>query len=206
MVAVYAWVNKITNQRYIGGSTNVHRRKNTHLRKLRSNTHENIKLQRAWNKYGEHNFEFVILEKPQAENLLMCEQKWLNRYFGSECYNICHIAGSPSAINRKKTDDHRKKISKSVKEFYDKNPTHKKFLSDLKKGSVLPESTKQKMRDAKKRGSEHHNSILTEEDVRNIRQKYIPYEYGFGKLSSEYGVDRKTIIRIIQNKTWTHIK
>lgn len=53
---IYFIINNITNQRYVGQTTNFTRRKAEHLLKLRENRHPNIKLQNAYNKYGLDNF------------------------------------------------------------------------------------------------------------------------------------------------------
>ena len=53
---IYHIINTVNNKRYIGQTINFQVRKNTHLRNLRDNKHHSLKLQRAWNKYGEENF------------------------------------------------------------------------------------------------------------------------------------------------------
>lgn len=54
------------------------RRWRRHKCGLRNNKHENIILQRAWNKYGEENFIFEIIQTCDEERLLMYEQKYLD--------------------------------------------------------------------------------------------------------------------------------
>jgi group I intron endonuclease len=203
---VYAIINKINGRIYVGSSINIHRRKLRHFRYLKNGGHENIHLQNAYNKYGKDAFEFVILKTTDANSRLLVEQMYLDKYKATEMsYNICHIAKSPAAIGRVKTDSHRKKISDSIRKFYDNNPQHKEYLGSLRRGKPLSEDVKQKMKDGHERGTAHHNSKLNDVAVKEIRQKYSPRTYGFGKLAKEYGVDRKTIIRIIKRKTWTHI-
>jgi group I intron endonuclease len=203
---VYAIINKINGNIYVGSSINIHRRKLRHFRYLKNGGHENTHLQNAYNKYGEDAFEFIILEKTDTDSRLTVEQKYLDMYkANANCYNICHIAGSPVAIGRVKTDSHRKKISDSIRKFYDNNPQHKEYLGSLRRGKPLSEDVKQKMKDGHERGIAHHNSKLNDIAVMEIRQKYSPHTYSFGKLAKEYGVDRKTIIRIIKRKTWAHI-
>lgn len=54
-----------------------------------------------------------------------------------------------------------------------------------------------------KRGSKRHNSKLTEEMVRNIKErgKYTSYH----KMAKEYGVDYATIYEIFTEKAWAYI-
>ena len=46
---------------------------------------------------------------------------------------------------------------------------------------------------------------LTEKQVIEIREKYIPYKYSEYKLAEEYGVARTTIQAIVEYKTWAHV-
>lgn len=63
MYYYYKIENKINNQKYIGITTNPQVRKNRHFNKLRKNCHFNPHLQCAFNKYGEDNFFFEIIEE-----------------------------------------------------------------------------------------------------------------------------------------------
>lgn len=59
---VYFIINKINNKIYCGSSNHILERWDVHKSQLRNNAHSNGHLQRAWNKYGEENFVFVIKE------------------------------------------------------------------------------------------------------------------------------------------------
>ena len=56
---IYQIINNETEQRYIGKTIDIQRRRKEHLEKLRQNKHINKKLQNAWNIYGEDAFSFV---------------------------------------------------------------------------------------------------------------------------------------------------
>lgn len=205
--ATYRIKNLVNGNLYVGSSKNIYRRKNAHFGKLEAQIHENRHLQNAYNKYGKDAFEFTILKHTDPNSLLQAEQELLDEHFGKDyCYNICGTAGSPAVAGRIKTADHRRKLSESVQRHFDTHPEHKARLSELRMGTTISAEVRAKMRQSKKRGSDHHNSRLNEEQAQEIRQKYVPRQYSFGRLAKEYGVDRKTIIRIIQNKTWTHLK
>lgn len=64
---IYFIVNKLTNECYVGQTTNYSRRKNEHLSKLRENKHPNPKLQSSFNKYTEDNFDFSYLKYENIE-------------------------------------------------------------------------------------------------------------------------------------------
>lgn len=76
--AVYRIVNKVTNHCYVGSSAYVMSRKSKHMQALRRNAHENLHLQRAWNKYGEGAFVFEVLERCERDVCFEREQYWIN--------------------------------------------------------------------------------------------------------------------------------
>lgn len=63
---IYFIINNVTNQRYVGQTTNFTRRKREHLLKLEENRHPNPKLQNAYNKYGLENF---TIQKIQFDDI-----------------------------------------------------------------------------------------------------------------------------------------
>lgn len=61
---IYTITNKETGKLYIGESLDIYRRwHKEHIPKLRKDLHYNKELQNDFNKYGEENFEFEILER-----------------------------------------------------------------------------------------------------------------------------------------------
>lgn len=106
---IYAIINKLNNKKYIGSAVNLHRRKNIHLHQLRHKIHHSILLQRAWNKHGEKNFEFVVLEFCDPKLLILKEQEYLDKFLPE--YNICKKAGSSLGLTRTKRQ--KENISKA---------------------------------------------------------------------------------------------
>ncbi|HEX8843523.1 MAG TPA: GIY-YIG nuclease family protein [Pyrinomonadaceae bacterium] len=94
---VYQILRKPTGKIYIGSTVNLRERWAGHRSSLRYGKHQNIFLQRAWNKYGESRFEFSVLEFVDEAGLLQAEQRWINntgcadRNIG---FNISRVAGS----------------------------------------------------------------------------------------------------------------
>src|SRR5579884_2546151 len=60
---IYAIVNTVTGERYIGSSSKITERFTDHRWNLRRGTHHSASLQKAWNTYGEDKFLFIILEE-----------------------------------------------------------------------------------------------------------------------------------------------
>jgi group I intron endonuclease len=85
--AIYSITFSNIDRIYIGSTTNYKLRKSQHLYKLKTNTHENSKLQNYYNKYGVENFEFKVIELLEETDLLKIreiEQSYLNKYFAQE--------------------------------------------------------------------------------------------------------------------------
>ena len=113
----------------------------------------------------------------------------------------------------------RKKISESAKgeknpmygRTNEKNPMYGKKHSEesIKKisessiGKTYSEESIKKMSESKM-GEKHPNSKLTEEDVKWIRENYIPKhpEFGGRPLSKKFGVGERQISRIINYELW----
>lgn len=55
------------------------------------------------------------------------------------------------------------------------------------------------------KGEEHWCSKLTEKEVKEIREKYIPYVYTQKMLAEEYGVSKDEIKLIVGRQKWKHI-
>jgi len=55
------------------------------------------------------------------------------------------------------------------------------------------------------RGSAHHAARLTEEQVREIRQRYAGKRVTLLALAQEFGVTEGAIWRIVSGRTWKHI-
>ena len=105
---VYCIKNKINGKLYIGSTTQgFNIRKGRHIRSLNQGNHHSAILQKAWNKYGEQAFQFIILEKVMPEHCITREQWYLNWYPNE--YNISKIAGS--CLGVKMSDETKKKLS-----------------------------------------------------------------------------------------------
>lgn len=62
MMGIYSIKNKINGKIYIGQTQDIDKRWNQHINNLNKNKHINIYLQNAWNKYGQDNFDFNVIE------------------------------------------------------------------------------------------------------------------------------------------------
>jgi group I intron endonuclease len=127
---------------YIGSATNLKNRWSRHKSDLIKKRHHNVHLQRAWDNYGEHAFQFLILEEIyEAQDLIIKEQHYIDLHksydpqFG---YNICPIAGSSLGIVHSK--EACENFSKAQKRRYED------LLERQKTGAISKENWKDKTR------------------------------------------------------------
>jgi group I intron endonuclease len=92
---------------YIGSAKNIMRRWSKHLQDLRLNKHHSPHLQWHFNKYGEHDLQFSILENCGDHALLSREQHYLDIF--KPYFNTCKIAGN--TLGYKHSNESKKKIS-----------------------------------------------------------------------------------------------
>lgn len=52
------------------------------------------------------------------------------------------------------------------------------------------------------RGEDHHSAKLTEEDVVDIRNLYVPHSFGIRRIAKMYGVRPYTVYLIVNNLSW----
>jgi len=97
MIGVYRIKNLKNNDCYYGSSKEIEKRFKRHLNELKKDKHHNIVLQRAWNKYGEENFVFEVVENCETKVLLDVEQKYLNK---NPKYNIGKMASGGDNISK----------------------------------------------------------------------------------------------------------
>jgi len=97
--AIYAIVNNVTHDMYVGSAVAVNRRWNAHRCNLRKGAHHCKHLQNAYLKYGELGFDWEIVEVVENKNdLISREQFWIN--FFHPVYNKRKIANSCLGITR----------------------------------------------------------------------------------------------------------
>jgi group I intron endonuclease len=110
---IYKIINRNNGNYYVGRSSNIKIRWGKHIHLLEHNRHWNDHLQNAWNKYGKHIFEFVIVENViGVERLLNTEQYFLDiaKTEQDKCYNKNFIADYTEM-----TDEIKQKISESLR-------------------------------------------------------------------------------------------
>lgn len=118
MLAVYKIQCTVTGMYYIGSTHFLHTRLGAHRAALRRGTHDNSKLQRAWNKYGHAAFVFEHVASPLNAALLgPLEQTLIDTAMAEGCaFNLNRDVARPrlGAVNSAET---RQRISAAKRGF-----------------------------------------------------------------------------------------
>ena len=77
---IYYIKNLVNDKMYVGQTGDFTNRWAHHRNDLKNGKHHNVKLQNAWNKYGEDNFEFGVLEECEPDKLNERETYWIEHY------------------------------------------------------------------------------------------------------------------------------
>lgn len=114
---VYCICNIMNGKMYIGESIDIYRRWHEHVQDLRDGIHNNIRLQRSWNKYGEHNFKFSIIEECKEENLTDREKYWI-KFYDSFKNGYNQTEGGDGCFGYKHNDEVKEKMKKIKSEQF----------------------------------------------------------------------------------------
>ena len=193
---IYVINNKISNKKYIGQTIKYYKKRwSNHINLLKNNKHNNNHLQNSWNKYGEENFEFILLHElifdneNDRKNMLDLIEKiyivgWnlLDDRYG---YNIS--SGGSNGNNfagksEEEMNDIKNKMSENTtgknNPFYGKHHTEetKEKISNAKMGKYI--GNKNPM------FGKHHTEEAKKKMSNANKNK-------FGKDSNHYGIGKK---------------
>ena len=82
---IYEIYNRLNHRVYIGRSVNIQNRILQHLWSLRNGDHHNSALQYDWDRFGEANFSWLVLQRVPPhrgwlETLHIVEKYWINQF------------------------------------------------------------------------------------------------------------------------------
>lgn len=196
---VYCIINKANNKKYVGSSIDIKKRWQQHKSDLRSGYHGNYHLQRAFDKYGEENFEFEVVAYMDADKALAFEDYLLKNYPTMFEYNIARDAAAPMR-GREFSEEHRQKLSEANTGKHRTEETKRKIgkansgENNYWFGKHHSETTREKMRKAKiGNKNQKHIDIPDEKikEIRTLREQGYTYE----KIAGVLGVSKNTVWR-----------
>jgi len=220
---IYCIENLVNGKKYIGSSNNIHSRWNQHKRSLNKNMHHSILLQRAWNKYGENNFKFYILEVNDCnkKELFKREQYWMDYYlsyiniYGYNMSNnaICYIikpATEEELILGKYKISYEQfyeitnyliNTNISIPKISDIVKVNERSIYQIYFKEQYTDITKDMKFKKRKLGN---NSLLTEFDVKEIIIRLQNNEFNVD-IARDYNVNFNTIDDIRHHRTWCYL-
>lgn len=128
LTGVYEIVCKADGMRIIGSCGDIKRRWSTYKSQLKRGIYKNALLQAAVNTYGLDNFDFVILEECDEDDLYIRENYYLSQYEDDELYNI---RGIRNTYKKVKTEEEKIATARSLSRANSgsKNPNYSGKLS-----------------------------------------------------------------------------
>lgn len=127
---VYCWFNKVNGKFYIGSDDVLYNRLSDYYQDWYYLSRVSTYIVRALLKHGMNNFSLIILEYTTSEDLIRCEQKWIDLLRPE--YNLAPQAGNSKGyvhiveskekirsmvLGRKHSDIAKKLMSESLKEL-----------------------------------------------------------------------------------------
>ena len=217
---VYKIINLINGHCYYGSTTtSLHNRYLDHIEDLKRNAHRNNYLQRAWNKYGEENFDFLVLnEMPEkTEFEIRCrEQYFLDNFVRWHIdYNLSRSAftnrhfASEKEIKEGKWDitwEDFEKITYLLQHTNDLCVSIAKQLNIKKElvQRIYNRQSYQKLTENmifQKRRTGVSEVSLKEDDIFEIFEKYNK-GMSAKEISINFNVTEDTIINVLSKRTW----
>jgi hypothetical protein len=204
-----------TGKIYVGSAVNLRKRWDQHRRHLRKHKHGNRYLQHAWDKYGEEQFVFEILELVDVANLLEAEQEWID---STACvdksvgFNIRDTAESSGSFNAQIWEgfinpDGKEITIINLQDFCREHKLDFPSMHRLAKGESKLKSCK---------GWTHRNSVRQRDYVKVYDGFIDPEGNQVGTITNlaefcrQHGLDNTHMVavmnsRICSHRGWTHI-
>ena len=101
---IYGIKNLVNGKMYVGQAINIYKRWKDHIDDLDENKHYNLHLQRSWNLYGKENFDFLVLEECQQEDLNQREIFYVDK-FDAYVNGYNQTLGGDGSLGYKHSDD-----------------------------------------------------------------------------------------------------
>ena len=143
---IYRILNRVNGNCYIGSSLNIEKRYKHHLSTLRHNSSRCSILQKAFNKYGEDNFEFQVLLCCKPKYRLYYEQE-LIRELDSQYNVFTNVSDSPL---RQFTFSEEAKLKMSRAHKGKRlSEQHRRNISLANRGRIFSEESRSKIRNSR---------------------------------------------------------
>lgn len=207
IAGIYQIKNLVNGKIYIGSSVKIKDRWSQHISQLSKNKHHSKHLQSSWNKYGQSNFEFSIIEIINDLNIILeREQFYLDFYQSYDSkygYNNSTKAGSCLGVK------HNEEFGKIISE---RNRERWRLLSDEEKDKERLRLRSFSLKGKKSIGSgiydrsENNKVYIFNYSQINEIKLYLKFSELYQREIAElYNSSPVTIGCISRENTWIHI-
>ena len=207
-IGIYKITNLINSKLYIGKSKDIENRYKKHLTQLKHNNHINKHFQNSFNKYGEDNFLYEIIEECELNLLNDKEKYWINYYDCSNpLFGYNKTKGGDGLIA---TDEIKSKISKSLLGV---KHSEERKLNQSKShiGLILSEETKEKQSISQTKRFQDKNEInkhriaMSKKSViqYDLNNNFIQEFISIREAERITGVNSSSISRVCNNERKT---
>lgn len=201
---IYKILNLITGLFYIGSAVRLSKRFERHRWEFENNRHSNIKLQRAYNKYGADAFEFIIIEiieKPTKELLEAREQHYIDTL--NPQYNLNPTAGSQLGSKRSPESLSRMSAAQKNKVWSEKGLANIRAASAKRRGKKLPTSHVINAKNGRKNWGHSEETKFKMRKAARANSDW-PHEKGYNCNCNECK-ERRNSTRRVKPQTYTLI-
>lgn len=185
---IYRIINLINNKSYIGLSRKgLNERKRRHITELRGKRHHNQYLQNAFDKYGEENFIFEILEFVESDFIGEREKFYIEKYKTNLKENGYNLNSGGDEIKFNVDDSTKEKLrKKNIGKILSED--HKRKIGESNKGNIISN-------EHKKRVSEYMKKLHASGKNKHVLKNLKPHKKGEFKHTEEskhkIGLSRK---------------
>lgn len=180
---IYTITNMVNGKIYVGYTSDFVTRKSKHLSDLRANKHSNRHLQYAFNKDGEQNFTYEILEEASKKEFLpSLENYWCNllqTHNPTYGYN-CNSTGDFALV-----DYSNRVTSKNIRIVSEKT---KNLIKKARKNQIITDDHKMKISQAligRKREYKPQTKERVQQRISSIRENAKKRGTWFSNLTNQ---------------------
>ena len=232
---IYGIRNKLNGMIYVGKTqANFGDRRDCHIATLRGGYHINQHLQNAWNKYGEENFEFVVLRDCtgvcDTDEINRLEQLYIKQYMDvGLSYNIGiggdggtnfgkHLSeetkrkiGDANRINmtgRKASDQTKQKMSDAQKKRYAEMSAERRAEIAAKSAECARGyqwSEESKRKMSEIQQTKPNGAKYDIETVHEIRRIHEKEGMSYTEISNMLGIPRHSVYLIATYRRWKNV-
>ncbi len=234
-MGIYKITNKADGKVYVGGTSNLRKRKNTHFSDLKRGKHKNLEFQREYNLFKREDFEFEVLEFVNDKGKLdEREDYWTNEFKSNvegygynkrTVYVDTNLGIRPNDYEKMKISENRKGKGTGKRNH---SPETVKLKSKLCKAQNLSQyhTEESETRRLESVRLQHCDIPILEKQKQSISEHNKGEFNGEAKLTEEkvleilnmlkdkipikiiieiFNVSRKTIYKISTGTSWKHI-